>query len=110
MPGEVVSFNDKRAAYCLLEDEFEIIHPPTDEEITDESVVHCEDDYRNVYHAYKEGARWMRAKIFGVLLFLLLLTSCAAPNYLDSEIEQDKEVYLAGGGWECNDSTWQKIR
>jgi hypothetical protein len=46
-----------------------------------------------------------------LLLFFLLLSSCAAPNYLDSEIEQDKEVYLAGGGWEqVNDTTWQKIK
>jgi len=45
-----------------------------------------------------------------LLIFLLLLSSCAAPNYLDSEIEQDKEIYLAGGGWEQVDSTWQKIR
>ena len=43
-----------------------------------------------------------------LLIFLLLLTSCAAPNYLDSEIEE-REIYLAGGGWECNDSTWRKI-
>ena len=44
-----------------------------------------------------------------VLIFILLLTGCAANNYIDSEIEQEKEVYLAGGGWEYNDTTWRKI-
>jgi len=84
------------------------IHPPTDEEIREKAdELHDSDDFYED-DLFRMG-EWMRSKIFGVLLFFLLLSSCAAPNYLDSEIEQDKEIYLAGGGWECNDTTWRKI-
>ena len=50
--------------------------------------------------------------IFVILMIILLLatlTSCQTTSYIDSEIEQDKEIYLTGGGWERNDTTWNKL-
>ena len=39
------------------------IHLPTEEEIIDDSVMRCEDDFRNRLHAFKEGANFVIDKI-----------------------------------------------
>ena len=58
---------------------------------------------------------WIKGLIFliiwiVVVIGLIIFASCQTTTYIDSEIEQDREIYLAGGGWECNDTTWTKIK
>ena len=56
---------------------------------------------------------WIKGLIFliiwiVVVIGLMVFASCQTRTYIDSEIDQ--EVYLTGGGWECNDTTWIKIK
>ena len=55
---------------------------------------------------------WIKGLIFliiwiVVVIGLMVFTSCQVVR----DTNQDKEVYLAGGGWEqVNDTTWRRMK
>ena len=74
------------------------------------------EDMKDINERLDRIEGWINGLIFliiwiVVVIGLIILSSCQTTSYIDSEIEQDKEVYLAGGGWEqVNDSTWRRIK